>query len=114
MDDLNEKITALLSDPSALEGIRSMAAGLLGGSEKAEPEPKPNVFPEMPDIDIGRLMSIMGRLKNNETDDRTRLLLALKPHLSEKRRERVDKAVKILKLLDMLPLLKDSGIFNFL
>ena len=113
MDDLSEKITALLSDPSALEGIRSMAAGLLGG-EKAAPEPEPDSFVQMPDIDIGRLMSVIGQLKNNKNDERTSLLLALKPHLSERRRERVDKAVKILKLLDMLPLLKDSGLFNFL
>lgn len=113
MDDLNEKITALLSDPSALENIRNMASGLLGGAEAPQSAP-PEAAVEMPNIDIGRLMSVMGRLNNGKTDERTKLLLALKPHISEKRRERVDNAVKILKLLDMLPLLKDSGLFNFL
>lgn len=111
MDDLSEKLTALLSDPAALENIRSMASGLLGS---AETPPSPPPTPEMPDIDIGKLMSVMGRLNNNKSDERTRLLLALKPHLSEKRRERVDRAVKILKLLDMLPLLQDSGLFSLL
>ena len=112
MDDLSEKITALLSDPAALEGIRNMASGLLG--EAGAPPSKNDVSAEMPDIDIGKLMSVMGRINNNKTDERTKLLLALKPHISEKRRERVDRAVKILKLLDMLPLLQDSGLFNFL
>ena len=112
MDDLNEKITALLSDPSAIEGIRNMAAGLLGSS--GEPEIKSESAPELPNIDIGKIMGIMGKLNKRENDERTSLLLALKPHLSEKRRERVDRAIKILKLIDMLPLLQDSGIFNFL
>ena len=111
MDDLNEKITALLSDPSAIEGIRNMAAGLLGGGE---PEIKSEPTHEQPDIDIGKIMGIMGKLNKRENDERTSLLLALKPHISEKRRERVDRAIKILKLIDMLPLLQDSGIFNFL
>lgn len=112
MDDLNEKITALLSDPSAIEGIRNMAAGLLGGG--SEPEIKSETAHEQPDIDIGKIMGIMGKLNKRENDERTSLLLALKPHISEKRRERVDRAIKILKLIDMLPLLQDSGIFNFL
>ncbi len=113
MDDLNEKITALLSDPAALENIRNMASGLLGSvPEKREPEPDAEQS-LMSNIDIGKIMSVMSRLNNSKNDDRSRLLLALKPHLSAKRQERVDKAVKILKLLDMLPLLQDSGFLGF-
>ena len=44
-------------------------------------------------------------------DDRVRLLLALRPHLGEERRQRVDRAVQILKLIAMWPLLRDTGIF---
>ncbi len=113
MDDINEKITALLSDPAALDGIRNMASSLLGNVPSA-PKQEPSTENLMPDIDIGKVMSILGRLKSTGNDERTRLLLALKPHLSEKRRERVDRAVKILKLLDMLPLLQDSGVMNIL
>lgn len=112
MDDLNEKITALLSDPSALEGIRNMASSLLGSAPPMKEEPQGDII--MPDIDIGKLVSVIARLKNSGTDERSRLLLALKPHLSEKRRERVDKAVKILKLLDVLPLIQDSGVMGIL
>lgn len=112
MDDLNEKITALLSDPSALEGIRNMASSLLGSAPPPKEEPQSDNL--TPDIDIGKVMSVLGRLKSTGNDERTRLLLALKPHLSEKRRDRVDRAVKILKLLDMLPLLHDSGVLNIL
>ena len=112
MDDINEKITALLSDPSALEGIRNMASSLLGSVPSAPKEEPPDNI--MPDIDLGKIMSVMGKLRNTGSDERTRLLLALKPHLSERRKERVDRAIKILKLLDMLPLLQDSGFLSFL
>lgn len=114
MDDLSEKISSLLSDPAALENIRNMAQGLLGGAAAPEP-PKAEQSEEslIPNIDIGKIISVMGRLQNSKTDERSRLLLALKPHLSAKRQERVDRAVKILKLLDMLPLLQESGFLNF-
>ncbi|MBR3960815.1 MAG: hypothetical protein IKK13_01215 [Clostridia bacterium] len=112
MDDLSEKISSMLSDPQQLAKIREMAAGLLGNEQPSTPPPPPP--PALPDIDMGKLLGIMSKFKNNNTDNRSRLLLALKPHLSEKRQERVDRAVKILKLLDMLPLLQESGLMNIL
>lgn len=112
MDDLSEKISSMLSDPQQLAKIREMAAGLLGNEQPSAPPPPPP--PALPDIDMGKLLGIMSKFKSQGTDNRSRLLLALKPHLSEKRQERVDRAVKILKLLDMLPLLQESGFMNIL
>lgn len=112
MDDLSEKISSMLSDPQQLAKIREMAAGLLGNEQPSAPPPPPT--PALPDIDMGKLLGIMSKFKSQGTDNRSRLLLALKPHLSEKRQERVDRAVKILKLLDMLPLLQESGLMNIL
>jgi len=63
--------------------------------------------------ELKALMSIMGRLKSGNDDSRTRLLLSLKPHLSEPKREKVDTAVKILKIIDMLPLLRETGLLDF-
>ncbi len=112
MDDIGGKIAALLSDPEALENIRNMAGNLFGSVPDANTEPPQSSA--MPDMDMGKLMGVLSRLKNSGEDNRTRLLLALKPHLSERRQERVDRAVKILKILDMLPLLQESGVLNFL
>lgn len=116
MDNLSEKISSLLSDPAALDQIRNMAEGLFADNK---PEAPPQINPTkeeeaLPNIDFGKMLSVMGSLKNSATDERSRLLLALKPHLSPKRQERADKAVKILRLLDLLPLLKESGFLNFL
>lgn len=109
MDDLTDKISALLGDEDGMERIRQMAESLLGG-EKSTPPPEPDSL--MPDIDITRLLPIIQRLNSPKNDNRTGLLMALRPHLSEKRQQRLDRAVKLLRLADMLPLLQESGIFN--
>ncbi len=104
MDDLSEKLNSILSDPQSLNRIREMAEGLLG-------EQKPAVNDPLGDIDIGKIMNIVGKIKNSGSSQREKLLLALRPHLKEDRRERVDTAVKILKLIEIAPFLKDSGLF---
>ena len=106
MDDLSEKISNLLNDPEGMARIQQMAQSVLGSTASA-PEEK-----NLPNIDIGRLMPLITKMNSRTTDSRTGLLLALRPHLSEKRRERLDQTVKILKVIDMLPLLQDSGLFN--
>ena len=56
---------------------------------------------------MGELMSQM-----NRQDDSTRLLLALKPHLKPENRRKVDSAMKLMKIMNILPLLRDSGILD--
>lgn len=120
MDDISEKLAELLNDPDSLKRVREMAENILGASPKSTPEaPPPNnggsVFDNM-DIDptqVGKIFSVMSRLKSDQDDKRAKLLLALKPHLSEPKREKVDTAIKLLKLIDLLPFLKDSGMFDF-
>lgn len=112
MDDMASKLSELLSDPGAMDKIKSMADSLLGGEESKPKNDLPFDIPN--DIDIGAIMNIIGALNSNTNDNRSQLLLALKPHLSEQRRERVDSAVKILRLINVLPLLKDQGLLKLL
>lgn len=82
--------------------------------DKAAPLPAPGGFGgfDLGGIDmdmifkIQKAMSMMG-----EKDDNADLLLALKPHLSQARQGRVDEALKILKMMHMLPMIKESGLF---
>lgn len=64
-------------------------------------------------IDIEAIMK-MGELMSqmNKQDDSTRLLLALKPHLKPENRQKVDSAMKLMKIMNILPLLRDSGILD--
>lgn len=114
MDDLSAKLSELLNDPESMNRVRQMAEGLLGGSD--EPEPPARGSSGLGDMlgadELQAVMSIVSRMKSSGDDSRTQLLYALRPHLSEERRERADTAIKILKLLDVLPLLKESGLLK--
>ena len=55
---------------------------------------------------IARAMRMM-----NEPDPNVELLKALKPYLEGSRRDKVDEAVKVMRLLRLVPLLQESGLF---
>ena len=110
MDDLSEQLSALLSDPNGMERIKDMAQSLLGGQKTEQTDQ----IQKDEEINIGALTQMMKLMKKSGNDDsRIKLLLALKPNLSPERQERVDSAIRILKLIELAPMLKDLGLFNF-
>lgn len=89
------------------------------------PAPKPPVQ-SMPDLSM---MSGLGSLVNNDSlkmitklapllasfkqeDDTTRLLNAIRPFLSPERKRKLDEANKILKIMRLMPMIKDFGLFD--
>lgn len=118
MDDLSSKLSELLNDPESMNRVRQMAESILGesGDEVPAPSPTPDISSIGDMLGSGELQSIISvitKMKSAGDDSRVQLISALRPHLSEERRKRADTAIKILKLLDVLPLIKDSGLFNF-
>ena len=113
MDDINRKLEDILNDPESMNKVRQMAQSLLGEEESEESTNGSENQSIVNSADIGRIMGILGKIENKGTDNRTKLLLALKPHLTGKRREKVDSAIKLLKLIEALPLLKQAGILDF-
>lgn len=111
MDELNQKLTQILNDPESMNRVRQMAESILSDKED-DTSADDSVFGMLGGEDLGNIMSIVSRLNNQQNDARTNLLLALKPHLSEAKREKVDTAIKILRLLDLLPILKESGVLG--
>lgn len=113
MDELSEKLAELLNDPDSMSRVRLMAESLLGDkATEAPPDPEPEGFSLPSGDELKAIMGIMSHLKMAENDSRSVLLNALKPHLSEPRREKVDTAIKILKIIDLLPLIKETGFLN--
>ncbi len=117
MDDLNDKISKLLSSPDAMEKIQSaMAAfGVQEGGAQTAPAPTPPAAPigGIPDLGmLTKLAPLLGSM-GQENDD-TRLLQALRPYLHGQREQRLDETMRLLRLLRLLPLLQDSGLGNLL
>ncbi len=114
MDDLSEKLAEILNDPQSMDRIKKMTESILGNEEKPQSTNALAALTDMPDaMEMQKIISIMSRLKSESNDSRALLLKALKPNLSPKRQEKVDTAIKLLKIIELLPLLKDSGILNF-
>lgn len=117
MDDIQSQISRIMSDPEAMKQVQSLGE-MLGLSQNNKPEPKPPE-PEKTDISsllgndtlsgITKLMPVLSSMKQD--DETTKLLLALRPFLSEDKRRRLDEAKKMLQFLKVLPLLKNGGLF---
>lgn len=118
MDELSQRFGEILKDPQSMEKVRQMASRLLGEEEAEKPEAAADptgaalssLLPE--GTDVAKLVRMLTRLQNRGPDSREQLLIALRPHLTPERKKRVDQALRILKLLDLAPLLSDSGILG--
>ena len=111
MDDLTAKLSELLNDPESMNRVKQMAENILGeNSQKSKPAPNENENP-LGATEMKMMMNLVSKFKSSGNDSRTNLLTALKPHLSEPRQEKVETAIKILKVLELLPLIKESGLF---
>lgn len=105
--DINEILSSLT--PEDMEQLKNMASSLMGGQSEPKKEQTQgnNVF----NSDI---LGNLGKLSNavSGDDQRTALLKALKPMLSEQRQQKADEAIKILKIIQLLPLLRESGMLS--
>lgn len=90
MSDFEDKLNKLLNDPQEMERFAGFAKSFMsaGGDEPERGEDS---------IDPGLLKSLSGMLAGTGGRD-TRLLEAMRPYLSEKRRGKMDKAMKIARL----------------
>lgn len=70
---------------------------------------------QTPQFDVGTMMKIQKAMSAfSASNKNVELLKALKPHFGEDRQKKVDDAIKVMQLINMLPLLKESGLFGVL
>ena len=63
---------------------------------------------DSPNIDIATVMkmqNIMSKMKNNENDDMSKLLLSLKPYLRDNKKNKVDELIKMEKMSQLFDIL---------
>ena len=125
MSDFEEKLNAILSNPDAMAQVASLAQSLGGGqlqqpSRPAEEEHQtdqeiPQQGQEKPSglgdlsaligqIDpsmIARLLPLVREIDGPEDSQRRQFLYALRPYLKESRRDKVDRALQIARMLHL-------------
>ena len=90
MDNWEEQLGSILGDPQQMGKIADLARTLMGGGESSAAPAA-----EMPDL--GKLASLLNGPAEGGRDPRA-LLEAIKPWLSEKRRAKLDRAVKLARM----------------
>ena len=121
MSELEDRINSILGDPAQMEQITNLAKSLMGGDGASAPQggmpggEAPGGIGELAKglmggedlgIDPNMLMKISRLISagNAQGSDKRALLEAMKPYLSEKRRTKMDRAIKMARLAKMAQL----------
>lgn len=118
LDDITEKIQSLLSDEESMNQIKELAAMLSGGNfdgtnsseNAAEGLSGAEAEGSGGGLNPLALVQLLGAASADDKD--CGLLLALRPHLSEEKQRRIDKAVKLLKLYNIFITMRENGMLN--
>ena len=101
MDDINEKLNTLLSDPDSMARIMQLSGGSGGQQTAAPPPPPPAAPPAVPNIDpqlIARFLPLIQEFSRDNSQT-TQLLYALRPFLKDGKQEKVERAAKLARLI---------------
>lgn len=104
MDEIGEKLDALLNDPKQFGKIAQLASSILGdGGDKSAPPSAPE--PDL-DLDMGAAApdDAPARAGAGHDSANRHLLEAMKPYLAEKRRRKIDRAMKLARLASLAEL----------
>lgn len=107
--------------PEDMENIKNIASSFMGSAggntPKKEAQPQQKSIPDFPDLsglgmpDLSQLSALVPVLQAfNKPDERLEFINALKPLLSQERRQKADEAMKLVRLVSVLPLLRERGI----
>ncbi len=116
----NPDLSALLGSLSGedFESLKQIASSLLGASGDKAGE-KPDAADALAGIDLNNLSlpdmtkfaslaPILAEL--TKKDEKTDFLMSLKPFLSDERKPKADEAARLLRLVNLIPLLRERGV----
>ncbi|MDR2559703.1 MAG: hypothetical protein LBC86_09225 [Oscillospiraceae bacterium] len=109
MSDMLQSLLSALNNEGGEENVSSAEYGTSDSASGASGDF--SSFFENIDFDMlmkaGEVFS-----RYNSPDKNTELLRALKPHLREENKDKIDTAIKIVKITALLPFLRESGLFD--
>ena len=101
-------LSQVLSDPQKMQQIQQMASSLGLGAppqpncqNQSASAPQPNF--------LEQLQQAFSKL--SQSDPKIDFLRSMKPLLSERRAQRVEDAIHVMQLIELLPMIKQSGLF---
>jgi len=121
LNDFEEKLNSILSNPDAMAQVMNLAQSLgsnMPGAASSPPQgppPKPepitgntadtsrigDLFSGIDPSLIKRLLPLLGELNRSGGDERLQLLYALRPFLKPERQDKVERAVKAARLIHL-------------
>ena len=111
MEDMENRLNAVLGNPDMMQKIMQMAQSL---QQDSQPSEAPQSTPTFEGIDINLMQKLAGFLgKNNIDNNQRNLLNALTPYLSGERVTRLEKAMRAARLANVASsFLGSSGLFT--
>ena len=115
MDDINEKLNTLLSDPNSMAQIMQMAQQLSvtmgGGTDNAPPAQQPPPPPAAPPAALpplggldpqvlARFLPLLQEYSRSNSQT-MQLLYALRPFLKESKQDKVERAARLARLIHL-------------
>jgi len=98
VSEFEDRINSILSDPEQMNKITNLAKSFMGGESSRQSEGTDIVSQLGIDgATIGRISRLINA-GNSGNNEKQALLEAMKPYLSEKRRVKMDKALKLARL----------------
>ena len=104
LEDIAAAVGKILENKDAITKIRELLGEDTDDSVESHTE---NL-----NIDIGELLNNVNRFRTSEDNSSIELIHALMPFLSEGKRKTASEAEKLLRIINMIPIFKEMGIFD--
>ena len=116
-DEKKEQLKSIASmfgiDPDAQFDMSSIGKILGNDNNDGDTEDSDKSSSSSDDFDFSKLFELKDIFSSAKSNNKNvDLLVALKPHLNEEHQKKIDQSIKLLKLLALVPILKEFGIFG--
>lgn len=110
MSELEDKLSAVLSNPQMMQQIMALAKGMEQPSKEAQPALPTSAPGPAIQLDPGLLQKIASLTARSGVDENQQALLAaLAPYLSHDRVEKLEKAMRAARMTELASALLGSG-----
>ena len=107
MDDISQKIQSLLNDEESMRQIQELAAMFSSGDVSSSSQEQPS---DGAGINPAAIMQLIGAM--SVQDKNCELLIALRGHLSPEKQQKIDKAIKLMKLYNIFIAMRENGMLD--